>query len=57
MNGASADPCVRTISKLSRSSTMRIGPSHHFFRTFMNAQSSARMERRLDFELFIVPHQ
>lgn len=40
MKGATADPCVMTISKPKRMSVLNIGPNHHFLRTFMKAQSS-----------------
>ena len=40
MKGATADPCVMTISKPNRMSVLNIGPNHHFLRTFMKAQSS-----------------
>ena len=46
MNGATADPSVSTISTESRSIVTTIGPSHHFFRTFMNDQSSPKIEKR-----------
>src|SRR6185369_10524311 len=44
MNGATAEPCVSTISADSRTMVIRIGPSHHFFRTRMKAQSSRRID-------------
>jgi len=43
-NGASADPWVSTIIRLNNSMTIRIGASHHFLRTRINAQNSARIE-------------
>jgi hypothetical protein len=35
MNGASAEPWAQTSRSPTRKSTIRIGASHHFFRTFM----------------------
>src|SRR5262245_38758396 len=43
MNGATAEPCVKTISRPSSASITTIGPSHHFLRTFMKAHSSETM--------------
>ena len=39
MNGASADPCAKISSAPTSISTMMIGSSHHFLRTFMKAQT------------------
>src|SRR4030042_3611418 len=43
MNGAPAEPWVKTTSRPSRASMRPSGPSHHFLRTRMNAHSSARI--------------
>src|SRR5262245_50029003 len=40
MNGATAEPCVKTTRSPSRASITMMGPSHHFLRTRMNAHSS-----------------
>src|ERR1035437_3974076 len=41
MNGASADPCAKTNSAPTSTSTIMIGSSQNFLRTLMKAQSSA----------------
>src|SRR5258705_9421407 len=46
MNGATAEPSVRTISTESKSIVITIGPSHHFLRTFMKAHSSPKIDMR-----------
>jgi hypothetical protein len=43
MKGASAEPCVKTINNPIKSKTKMMGPSHHFLRIRMNAQSSPKM--------------
>ena len=43
MNGARAEPCVRTMKKPRSRRTKMIGPSHHFFRTLMNAHNSPKI--------------
>src|SRR6266704_353775 len=43
MNGAIAEPWVKTTSRPSRASMTTIGPSHHFLRTLMKAHSSPTM--------------
>lgn len=43
MNGASADPCVTTIRRLSNSSTSAIGASQYFLRTRRNCQNSSKI--------------
>src|SRR5215472_9951446 len=48
MKGATAEPCVSTISAESNNIVTRIGASHHFLRTRMNAQSSPKIESLLD---------
>src|SRR5213593_5265378 len=40
MNGASAEPWANTSNAPTRNITTRIGSSHHFLRTRMNAHSS-----------------
>src|SRR5262252_162303 len=40
MNGASAEPAVRTIRIPSSALRTMMGASHHFFRTFRKAQNS-----------------
>src|SRR5262245_53046111 len=50
MNGATAEPWVRTISTESSSIVTTIGPSHHFFRTRMKAQSSPKIDIRPELE-------
>src|SRR5262245_40995925 len=40
MNGATAEPCVKTTRAPKSTSTSTIGPSHHFFRTRRKSQSS-----------------
>src|SRR5947208_3252307 len=40
MKGATAEPCVKKISALSRTSMSTMGVNHHFFRTLKNAQNS-----------------
>ena len=44
MKGATADPSVNTISADRRIIVRKIGPNHHFFRTFMKTQSSRSIE-------------
>src|SRR3990172_7683875 len=46
MKGATAEPSVSTISTESRSIVTMMGPSHHFFRTRMNAHSSPKIVSR-----------
>ena len=41
MNGANADPCANTMTRLRRSKSTRIGASQNFLRTFRNCQNSA----------------
>src|SRR5262249_24854990 len=43
MNGATAEPWVKTTSRPSRASIRRIGPSHHFLPPRMKPHSSPRM--------------
>ena len=43
MNGATALPSVRTISRLINNIMKMIGPSHHFFRVFKKSQNSEKM--------------
>jgi hypothetical protein len=40
MNGAIADPSVRTIRVLKRNKNKMIGVSHHFFRFLKNVKNS-----------------
>jgi hypothetical protein len=40
MNGATAEDWVKSTRNPSKSKTVIIGNSHHFFRTFMKSQSS-----------------
>jgi hypothetical protein len=40
MNGAKADPSVKTIKKPNSNKNTTIGASHHFLRTFRKDQSS-----------------
>src|SRR4030095_4542526 len=42
MNGASADPAVRTMRIPNRALRTMMGASHHFFRTFRKAQNSCQ---------------
>src|SRR5262249_16055522 len=42
MNGATAEPLVRTISLPKRAMMMNTGSSQNFFRTLRNAQNSLR---------------
>jgi hypothetical protein len=42
MNGATADPEVRTINPPSRTSQMIIGKSQNFFRSFINDHKSIK---------------
>src|SRR6266571_303093 len=42
MNGARADPWVRTIRSPRRRQRRMMGASHHFFRTFRKFQNSAQ---------------
>lgn len=44
MKGANALPCVATSSSPSNNSITTMGPSHHFFRTFMKAHNSLMMD-------------
>ncbi len=46
MKGATAEPSVSTIKTESSKIVATIGPSHHFFRTFMNDQSSPKIASR-----------
>src|SRR5262245_42971413 len=46
MNGATAEPSVSTISTDRSSIVTTIGPSHHFLRTLMKAQSSPKIDMR-----------
>jgi hypothetical protein len=43
MNGARADPSVRTMKRPNSTRAAIIGPSHHFFRTFIYIQNSETM--------------
>ena len=40
MNGATADPWVRTINPPNKTKTNKIGSSQYFFLTFKNSQNS-----------------
>ena len=40
MKGAAAEPWVITISRPNRINVVKMGPNHHFLRTFIKAQSS-----------------
>jgi hypothetical protein len=40
MKGAAAEPWVMTISSPNRINVVKMGPNHHFLRTFIKAQSS-----------------
>ena len=40
MNGATADPCDRTIKPPNKTKTIIIGKSQYFFLTFKNSQNS-----------------
>jgi len=40
MNGANADPSVKTIKKPNNTRKTTIGANHHFFRAFRKDQSS-----------------
>ena len=40
MNGATAEPCVKTIKMLNSSRTIMIGSKRNFFRSFINDHSS-----------------
>ena len=44
INGASAEPWVRTISPPRRSNKITMGASHHFLRTFRNSHNSEIIE-------------
>jgi hypothetical protein len=44
MNGAKAEPSVRTIKVPNRTRKKNIGASHHFLRTLRNSQNSERIE-------------
>jgi len=44
MNGANAEPSVKTINAPNNTKMMTMGASHHFFRTFMNSQNSRMIE-------------
>src|SRR5690348_5037936 len=46
MKGARAEPSVSTITRLRKTRTTMMGPSHHFFLVRMNAHSSAKIESR-----------
>lgn len=47
INGARAEPSVRTISNPNNSKKKMMGPSHHFFLTFKNSHSSANIDNLL----------
>jgi hypothetical protein len=42
MNGAIAEPCVKTTRKPGSASIWSMGSSYHFLRTLMKAHSSAK---------------
>ena len=44
INGAIADPSVRTIKAPKRARKITIGANHHFFRTLRKSQNSERIE-------------
>ncbi len=44
MNGAKAEPCVRTIKPPSKIKKITIGNNHHFFRTRRNFHNSDKIE-------------
>ena len=44
INGAIADPSVRTIKAPKRARKITIGANHHFLRTFRKSQNSKRIE-------------
>ena len=44
MNGAKAEPSVRTIKVPNRTRKKNIGASHHFLRTFRKSQNSDKIE-------------
>ena len=44
MNGANADPSVRTINAPNNIKKMTIGANHHFFPVLRNSQNSFMME-------------
>lgn len=54
MNGANAEPSVKTIKNPSNNRNRTIGVSHHFFRAFKNCHNSLTMEILLIMHLRIV---
>ncbi len=59
MNGATADPCDSTNSKLINSRNSTIGVSHHFFRTLKKSQINPNLEAivssiKINFAHFVV---
>ena len=44
MNGAIAEPSVKTIKEPNIKSKIIIGINHHFFRTFRKSQNSEKIE-------------
>jgi len=44
MNGAIADPSVRTIKAPNNTRKMMIGANHHFLRTLKKSQNSKKIE-------------
>ena len=51
MNGANAEPCVKTINAPNNTKKNTIGKSHHFFLIFKNSQSSTKVDNLLIFTL------
>ncbi len=52
MNGANAEPCVKTIRAPNKTRKNTIGRSHHFFLIFKNSQSSIKVDNLLIIVLY-----